>query len=120
MAYNPHEIFAEIDKRLSERPALHLYELARALKCSHPTIEKAVVIHTSLLFRDYKKKKFLEKGIFFLRQGYKTKEIGSLLGYKWPEDFLRFVKRSFGCSLRELKENKSIPAQDVLQRELEI
>ncbi len=65
MAYNPHEIFAEIDKRLSERPALHLYELARALKCSHPTIEKAVVIHTSLLFRDYKKRSFWKKEFSF-------------------------------------------------------
>ncbi len=119
MAYNTRTLFEEVDKQLTANPAVHLYELARSLKCSHPTIEKAVVAHTSLPFRDYQQQKLLEKGIFLLRQGYKTREIGSLLGYRWPENFLRFVKKSIGCSLRNLNQHVSISAPSVLQRKLD-
>ena len=102
MAYDSREIFEGVYKRLSENPATHLYELARQLACSHPTIEKAVREHTSLTFRDYQKKRRLEMGIAYLRRGYKAREIGSILGYRWSENFLHLVKANTGCSLREL------------------
>lgn len=105
MAYNSRRIYLEVDRRLAEKPSLRLHELARKLRCSHPTIEKAIFRHTSLTFRDYQKKRLLEMGIDYLRQGYKPREIGSLLGYRWSENFLRLVKTSTGCSLRELSEN---------------
>lgn len=108
MAYNSRALFEEVDKQLSLNPGMHLYELARQLRCSHPTIEKAVLRNTSLVFRDYRREKLLQKAIILLRQGYKTKEIGSVLGYKWPEDFLRFIKKRIGCSLR--KYNRREPA----------
>ncbi len=102
MAYNSSEIFRQVDEQLSVNPAVRLCELERMLKCSHPTIEKAVLILTGLTFRKYKNKILLEKGVLFLRQGYKAKEIGSLLGYKWSEHFLRLVKKCTGCSLSKL------------------
>ena len=105
IAYNSSEIFEEVYRRLSANPGTHLYELARQLGCSHPTIEKAVREHTSLTFRDYQKKLRVEMGVAYLGRGYKPREIGSLLGYRWPENFLHLVKVSTGCSLMELVQN---------------
>ena len=93
MAYNYQEIFAEIDKRLSAEPALRLCQLTRQLRCSHPTIEKAVYKSTSLVFRDYQKRKLLQKALSLLQEGHQTKEVGLELGYKWPENFSRFLKK---------------------------
>ena len=108
MAYNSREIFLEIDRRLTMKPSLHLHELARQLGCSHPTIEKAVLKHTSLTFREYQKNRLLDMGIEYLKQGYKVREIGSLLGYKWSENFLRLVRSFTGLSLRELSKSHYI------------
>jgi hypothetical protein len=76
-------MFEAVERQLSSNPAVHLYQLARQVRCSQPTIEKAVLKHTALTFRDYKIKKLLEKGILFSRQDYKSREVGSLLGYRW-------------------------------------
>ncbi len=108
MTYNYRGMFEEVDRQLSANPAVRLYQLARQLGCSQPTIEKAVFKNTGFSFRDYKIKKLLEKGIFFYRQNYKSREIGSLLGYKWPEDFLRLIRKTTGYSLRQLAQNTSI------------
>jgi len=104
MAYNYDELFTQIDKKLSAQPSLRLYELARQLKCSHPTVERAVAKHTALSFREYQKTKLLEMAVSLLRQGYRPREIGPAIGYKWPENFMRFVKRSTGYSLGALNE----------------
>lgn len=108
MAYDSRVIFEEIDKRLSANPGKGLYELCRQLQCSHPTIEKAVLEHTSLTFREYKNKRRLEMGVGYYEHGYKPREIGSLLEYKWSENFLHLVKARTGRSLRELSQNPSI------------
>lgn len=102
MAYDYDELFVQIDERLSAQPAVRLYELARLLQCSHPTVERAVTKHTSLSFRQYQKRKLLEKAVDLLRQGYRAREIGPAIGYKWPENFMRFVKKSTGHSLSTL------------------
>jgi hypothetical protein len=72
---------------------------------------KLVVKHTGLTFREYQKRQLLEKGIAYLKEGHKAREIGSLLGYRWPEDFLRLVKTSTGCSLRELSQGDKAGAK---------
>jgi AraC-like DNA-binding protein len=97
----------EVDKKLSMKPEVKLSELARHFNCSHPTIEKAILKHSSLSFRSYQAKKLLEKGSALLKQGYSTKQIAYELGYKWPESFSRFVKKAIGCSLREFNNNKT-------------
>lgn len=102
MAYNYEQLFSEIDKKLSAQPGVRLYELARQLECSHPTVERAVAKHTALSFREYQKTKLLEKAVSLLQKGYKAREIGRAIGYKWPENFMRFVKRSTGHSLAAL------------------
>ena len=106
MAYNYQEMFAEIDKRLSAEPALRLCQLTRQLRCSHPTIEKAVFRSTSLVFRDYQKKKLLQKAISLLQEGHQAKEVGLELGYKWPENFSRFLKKRLGHPTAELGLNR--------------
>jgi AraC-like DNA-binding protein len=107
MAYDYDELFVQIDKRLSAQPAMRLYELARQLECSHPTVERAVTKHTSLSFRQYQKGKLLDKAVHLLRQGYRAREIGPAIGYKWPENFMRFVKKSTGHSLSTLHHQPS-------------
>jgi len=102
VAYNTWHLFIEVEKKLSAKPELRLRDLARHFNCSHPTIEKAILRHSALSFRAYQAKKLLEKGLALLKQGYSTKQIAYELGYKWPEDFSRFVKRNAGCSLRDL------------------
>ena len=117
MAYNYDELFSEIDKRLSAKPAVRLYELARQLECSHPTLERAVAKHTALSFREYQKTKLLEKAVYLLRQGYTAREIGPAVGYKWPENFMRFVKKCTGHSLGTLHRrlNGSPPSGQIEQ-----
>jgi methylphosphotriester-DNA--protein-cysteine methyltransferase len=117
MAYNSRKIFLEVDRLLTEKPNVRLHELARRLRRSHPTIEKAVFRHTSLTFREYQKKRLLEMGIDYLKQGYKPREIGSLLGYKWSENYLHLVKISTGHSLRELGQDDEAIQKSLKLRE---
>lgn len=108
MAYDSQKMFSEIERQLSVDPSLQLHELARLARCSHPTIEKAVLKHSGLSFRNYKKRRLLEMGISYLADGHKVREIGSLMGYKWSENYLRLVKSTAGCSLRKLGHSESI------------
>jgi methylphosphotriester-DNA--protein-cysteine methyltransferase len=94
MAYNYHIVFAELEQQLSRKPNTHLYEITRQLGCSRPIIEKAVLRHTSLTFRDYQKAKRLERVDLLIKQGCTVKEIALDLGYKWPENYSRFIRRS--------------------------
>jgi AraC-like DNA-binding protein len=103
MAYNYKEIYSAVNKQLTKKPTLRLYQLARKLNCSHPTIERAVTQNSSLSFRDFQKSKMLEKAFSLMRQGHKPREIALLLGYRWPENFLRFIKKSTGSSLSVLR-----------------
>lgn len=105
MAYNYQLIFTKVDKRLSADPSSRLYDLTRTLGCSHPVIENAILENTSLSFREYQKKKLLEKGLTLLKKGRKSREeISVALGYRWPENFSRFVKKNTGLSVTQLKE----------------
>ena len=121
MTYNYDAVFAEVDKKLSAKPGLRLYELARQLECSHPTIERVVLKNTGLSFRDYQKSKLMQKTVLLIRQGYKSREIAKSMGYRWPENFMRFVKRHTGCSLGALKNkmgygsifNQTAPAEQL-------
>ncbi len=108
MAHDSRNIFVEVTQRLEVNPSMRLYELARLLGCSHPIIEKAVLKHSSLTFRDFQKRQLLEMGMKYLKEGHKVREIGSFLGYRWSEDFLRLVRTSTGSSLRELSQNHFI------------
>jgi AraC-like DNA-binding protein len=123
MTYNYDALFAEVDRKLSAKPGLRLYELARQLHCSHPTIERVVIKNTSLSFRDYQKSKLMQKAVLLIRQGYKPREIAKSMGYRWPENFMRFVKKHTGCSLGALKKKmgygpmfgEPVPAEEVAE-----
>ncbi len=103
MTYNYDMLFSEVEKRLSAKPGLRLYELAHQLHCSHPTIERVVLKNTGLSFREYQKSKLMQKAVLLMRQGCKPREIAKSMGYRWPENFMRFVKRHTGYSLGVLK-----------------
>lgn len=102
MAYNHQVMFAKIARLLSANPALRLNELAQKLGCSHPVIENSIRKNTSLSFRNYKKIVLLKRARHLYAQGKSMKYIGLELGYKWPENFSRFVKKSTGNSFSAL------------------
>jgi AraC-like DNA-binding protein len=106
VAYNYQKLFTEIDKIVSANPGIHLKDLAQQLQYSHPVIEKATIKHTGLSFRNYKNNKILEQSLNLWNHGYCVKHIGLELGYKWPDNFSRFVKNKTGLSVSKL--NRSI------------
>ena len=103
MAYSRSRIFIAIDQLLSTHPYLTLPEIAKFIKCSHPTIQKAIFAETGLRFREHRKIKMFYKILVSIEEGLSAKEIASAVGYKWPEHLARFVKSSTGRSLRELR-----------------
>lgn len=96
MAYNYDKVFVQIDERLSQRPATHLYEIVQQLGCSPSIIEKVIHEHSHLSFRDYQRKRQLERAYLLSRQGYMVKAIALELGYRWPANFSRFMRRCTG------------------------
>ena len=107
------EIFMEVEARLSANPTLRQVELAQQIKCSCPTIRKAVRMHAAITFREYQRRKLFLHGLILLQEGYKVREIGLQLGYKWPENFLRMVKSATGGTLKQLYQGDSIVGQPV-------
>jgi AraC-like DNA-binding protein len=103
MTFNHDVIFYEVDKLLSKNPVLHLCELEKQLGCSHATIRKAILKHRSRGYRQYQKQKQLEKGIILLRQGSSVKDVAFELGYKWPENLSRILRKTVGCSASKIK-----------------
>ena len=113
MAYDYDEIFSTINKFILENPMVPLYRLSQRLECSHPIIEKAVYLNTSLCFRDYRKQKLFERVLVRVREGRTAKDISMEIGYKWPEHLCRFIKVYTGRTLMQLKRE----SRDTLIRE---
>ena len=103
MAYNYEKIFAEIRESVSQNPMIRLYSLSRRLECSHPVIERAVLLNTSLCFRDYRKQKLFERILVRLNEGCSRKDISKEIGYKWPEHLSRFIRAYTGRTMMQLK-----------------
>jgi hypothetical protein len=75
MAYNHDELFSAVDKMLSKSPMLPLYRISKELGCSHPIIEKAVLLRTALCFREYKKRKLIQLVIMCAKNGQTAKSM---------------------------------------------
>jgi AraC-like DNA-binding protein len=103
MTCNHDAIYYEVDKLLSKNPVLRLFELEEQLACSHATIRKAIMKHSSRGYRQYQKQKQLEMGIILLRQGSSVKEVAWKLGYKWPQNLTRLLRKTVGCSASKIK-----------------
>lgn len=81
---------------------INLKDLARQLQCSHPTIEKTVILQTGFAFRKYKNIKKLERCSKLWKNDHCVKNIALKLGYKWPANFSRFFKDQKGISISKL------------------
>jgi AraC-like DNA-binding protein len=103
MTYNHRKVFDEINESFSENPMAPLYSLSQRLECSHPVIEKAVLLNTSLSFRDYRKQKLLERILARLKEGHSRKDISKEIGYRWPEHLSRFIRAYTGQTLMQIK-----------------
>jgi AraC-like DNA-binding protein len=105
MTCNPDDIFLKADELLSEKPEMRLWEMEKHIGCSHPTIRNAIFKHSSLGYREYQKRKLVEKAMALLQRGRNVKVVALELGYKWPENFTRFSRKAFGCSASKIKVN---------------
>jgi AraC-like DNA-binding protein len=105
MAYDNKKLFMCVSTLMSEAPMLSLRRISQVVKCSHPTIEKAVFINTSLSFRDYRKKMLFEKVIRCTKEGCSEKAISFEVGYTQPEHLSRFIKSYTGLTFMQLKQN---------------
>jgi AraC-like DNA-binding protein len=94
MTCNYQEIFSSVDKLVSSKPLMHLYELVQMLGYSHPTIRKAVRENTNLSFKEYQQMMVLKVAHELLKNGRSIKYIGLSLGYSWPTNFSRFMNNS--------------------------
>jgi len=103
MTYDHRKVFDEINELFSEDPMAPLYSLSQRLECSHPVIEKAVLLNTSLSFRDYRKQKLLERILVRVKEGRSRKDISKEIGYRWPEHLSRFIRAYTGQTLMQLK-----------------
>ncbi len=103
MTYDHRKVFAEINESFSENLMVPLDSLSQRLECSHPVIEKAVLLNTSLSFRDYRKQKLLERIVAGLKEGRSRKDISKEIGYRWPEHLSRFIRSYTGRTLMQLK-----------------
>jgi AraC-like DNA-binding protein len=115
MTCNLDDIFIEVDKLLSEDPHLRLCELEKRLGCSHPTIRKAIMKRHAQGYREYRNQKLLDKVMLLLSLGKQVKEIAWTLGYKWPQNFTRFSKKTFGrpaSTLNELANDRNISLEN--------
>ncbi len=112
MAYDYNKIFAEVNESVSENPMVRLYKLSQHLECSHPIIEKAVLLNTSLCFRDYRKQKLFERIWVRVNEGRSAKDISKEIGYKWPEHLSRFIRAYTGRTLMQLKKETHARSED--------
>jgi AraC-like DNA-binding protein len=115
MAYNYGKIFSAVNKHISKNPMIPLYRLSQKLECSHPTIEKAVLLNTSLSFRDYRKQKLLQRILALAQEGHSRNDISMEVGYKWPEHLSRFIRAETGRTLVQLM--RDIQTQHILNDE---
>jgi|WetSurSiteA1Bulk_404760.scaffolds.fasta_scaffold18131_1 hypothetical protein len=92
MAHDCYLVFVEVEKQLSTNPAVQLNELVQRLGCSYPVIEKAVVRHAHVSFRNHRHGKVLEKVGYLAVDGHSFKNIALSLGYGRPENLSRALR----------------------------
>lgn len=103
MTFNHNAIYYEIEKLLSKNPAIRLCELEKQLKCSRPTIRKTILKKCSIGYREYQNQKLLETSVGLLQKGVSVKVVALELGYKWPENYSRFMHKAVGGSPSKIR-----------------
>ncbi len=111
MAYDLLQLLTRVQARLQASPAASLAELSRALGVSRHTIERAVRSASGKTFRHWRRKLLFGKAADLLKAGgaLSIKEVAFMMGYKSPQAFARFVKRSCGCSPTKLRRASALP-----------
>jgi AraC family transcriptional regulator len=106
MAYDTRVLFMEIQGQLELAPVSSLSDLARTLRLSRNTIEKAARTATGQSWAELQKQHLLRSCEQALRTGggKSIKEIAFAVGFTSPRSFSRFVRRARGCSPSELRQ----------------
>jgi transcriptional regulator GlxA family with amidase domain len=112
MPYDLERLFETIDARVSDSPDLTLHDLARRLLVDRHTIEKAVHYVHDRSFRDFHRRKRLEKALaLFADHGeLSCKQVSAAVGFRSADAFTRFVKSMTGKTPTQLrKEQRTRP-----------
>ena len=104
MPNNPGDIFIKIDLALSANPGITLFDLAHSLGIDRHSIERSVRIRGGMNFRDFSKRKRLERAVALLEAGDYVKQVAAKLGYRSPDSFARFIKASTGLTPRSIRQ----------------
>jgi AraC-like DNA-binding protein len=114
LSYNRVHLLQCIDALISSRPCVLLRDLSRELGVGRQRIEKAIRASTGISFRDYRKRRCLEKALhLLLTDGYlPEKQIATRLGYGSTAAFCRFIKSSTGKTPSQLRATAWPTTQD--------
>jgi AraC-like DNA-binding protein len=105
MAHNSHLLFQTIARLLSKNESLSLYQIARMMHVDRHKIQNAVCKFTGMSFRGYQKQIKLLRAVALLEneEDISVKEVATLLHYRSPKAFSRFVNIMTGRPPRDIK-----------------
>jgi transcriptional regulator GlxA family with amidase domain len=99
VAYNVELILARIRRLVSADPGTSLSQLSAGLGTERRTVERIIRQETGLSFREYRWKVRMDIGAGLLSSSNRgVKEIATLCGYQWSQNFCRAFERRYGTS----------------------
>ena len=105
MLQNDKLLFLKINDLLSDNPSISLFELARIVGVDRHKLQQHIHEFTNKTFREYQKGKKILRVIKILgeKEDIRVKEIASLLKYRSPKAFSRFIKNTTGRTTKHLR-----------------
>lgn len=111
MAYHKQRLFEQIEIHLTAHPRISQAELERNLGVERHTIENLIKENTGVSFREHTQGLLLAQAIRLLRSepNLSIKQISFMLGFAWPSDFSRFIKKRTGRTPTQIRQ---LPPED--------
>jgi AraC-like DNA-binding protein len=114
VSYDNHALFAEVCARLAANPLVSIQTVALELTVGRRTIEKTIKALTGRSSRSLRCEIVLERVLALTGSGaplLSIKEIAYAVGYQSPRSFARAIRRTCGCTPKELR--RRVLARDV-------
>ncbi len=110
MSYDRRQVFIRVESLLASAPRTSLASLARHVGVSRHTLEAIMRQVTGKTFREYQKQIVLQKTLHLVTtEGtLSQRAIAATVGYRSPEAFCRFFKRTTGTTLRQIKRRQAM------------
>ncbi|RPI23333.1 MAG: AraC family transcriptional regulator [Acidobacteria bacterium] len=98
------EIVRKIEEALAQRPRLSLSLFCREIKLGRHLASRAIREVKGKSFRDLQHEVLLKKAKEMLAEpGVKIHDVAHALGYRWSEDFSRFLRNKTSRPPREIR-----------------